>query len=209
MVQPGGVECSIANLEGAVSGLFQDFARYELTVEENVGLADHSRLHDQPAIHDALTRAGANGLVAALPEGLTTRLGRRFTGGFDLSIGQWQRLALARAYFRDAPLLVLDEPSASLDPHAEVALLTSLRNRSAARSVVLISHRYSTVRAADRILVLHEGRVVEQGSHRELLATGGLYADFVRLQVDDYRRSDAVADTTVSTTSPSASSDRG
>jgi ATP-binding cassette, subfamily B, bacterial len=113
-------------------------------------------------------------------------LGREFAGGYDLSIGQWQRVALARAFFRDAPLVILDEPTAALDARAESRLFDRLRELLRGRSVLLISHRFSSVRSADRIYVLDEGRVVEHGSHDELMAAGGRYADLFTLQARAY-----------------------
>jgi ATP-binding cassette, subfamily B, bacterial len=113
-------------------------------------------------------------------------LGREFAGGFDLSVGQWQRVALARAFFRDAPFVILDEPTAALDARAESRLFERMRELLEGRSVVLISHRFSSVRSADRIYVLHEGRVVEQGSHEELMERGGLYAELFSLQARAY-----------------------
>lgn len=182
LVDGNGRATAMAELTGGRSAVFQDFAQYEMTARENVTLGDVARHDADEAFEEALRRASASGFVHALPDGPATRLGRSFADSVDLSLGQWQRLALARALFRDAPLLVLDEPTASLDAQAEIDLLTSLRRSAADRAVLLISHRYTTVRAADRVLVLHDGRVVEEGTPEALVAAGGLYADFVRLQ---------------------------
>jgi len=134
----------------------------------------------------AARRADADEFLAGIPEGYETMLGREFAGGYDLSIGQWQRVALARAFFRDAPLVILDEPTAALDARAESRLFDRIRDLLAGRSVVLISHRFSSVRSADRIYVLEHGRVVEAGSHAELMAAGDRYAELFTLQARAY-----------------------
>ena len=121
-------------------------------------------------------------MLDALPHGFDTVLSRLFTGGTDLSGGQWQRVALARSFYRDAPLLILDEPSAALDPRAEHELFSTLRDALRSRTALFISHRFSTVRGADRIYVLHEGEIVEQGTHDELVCRNGRYAELFRLQ---------------------------
>ena len=122
-------------------------------------------------------------MLAGLPQGFDTILSRLFTGGVDLSGGQWQRVALARSFYRDAPLVILDEPSAALDPRAENELFTTLRDALHGRAALFISHRFSTVRGADRIYVLHNGQVVEHGTHTELMRIGGRYSELYRLQV--------------------------
>jgi ATP-binding cassette, subfamily B, bacterial len=138
-------------------------------------------------IEAAARASGADAVLAQLPQGADTPLGKEFDpGAHDLSSGQWQRLALARAYLRDAPLVVLDEPTAALDARAEVEVYRQFRDVSHGRSVVLISHRLGSARLADRILVLEHGRVVEQGSHAELVARGGRYAEMYRLQAAWY-----------------------
>jgi ATP-binding cassette, subfamily B, bacterial len=173
-------------LRRSVAVIFQDFERYLLPARENVGLGRHERVDAFEEIVEAARRADADDFLATLPEGYETMLGREFAGGYDLSIGQWQRVALARAFFRDAPFVILDEPTAALDARAESRLFERMRELLEGRSVVLISHRFSSVRSADRIYVLHEGRVVEHGSHEVLMAADGLYAELFGLQARAY-----------------------
>jgi ATP-binding cassette subfamily B protein len=174
-------------LRARAAVVFQDFLRYVLPARENIGLGRHERLEDDAGIEAASVRAGADEDLSALPQGYATLLGPQFVGGTDLSVGQWQRVALARAFFRDAPLVILDEPTAALDARAEHQLFERLRELLAGRSVLLISHRFSSVRAADRIYVLHEGEVVEHGTHEELVDAAGLYAELFTLQAAAYR----------------------
>lgn len=169
-----------------IAVIFQDFVRYRLPASDNVTVGDVSRAEDREAIVAAAARAGAHQFLEELPNGYETILGKEFEGGTDLSVGQWQRVALARAFFRDAPFIVLDEPTASLDARAEHELFESIRTLAHGRAVLLISHRFSTVRSADRIYVLHNGRIVEQGAHAELMALGGRYAEMFTLQAASY-----------------------
>jgi ABC-type multidrug transport system fused ATPase/permease subunit len=146
----------------------------------------HQRIDDAEAVRGAARHAGADEFLAKLPSGYDTVLGPEFEGGNELSVGQWQRVALARAFFRDAPFIILDEPTAALDARAEHELFESIRTLCRGRSVLLISHRFSSVRSADRIYVLDGGRVVESGSHQRLMGLGGRYADLFTLQASAY-----------------------
>jgi ATP-binding cassette subfamily B protein len=176
-----------------LAGAFQDFHRFELRAAQSVGLGDLPRLEDLPAVAAAVDRAGAHDVVARLPEGLATQLGPTWPGGVDVSFGQWQKIALARGFMRDRPLLlVLDEPTAALDAETEHALFE--RYAAAARAgagdgriTLLVSHRFSTVRMADLILVLDGARLVETGRHEDLLARGGQYAQLYGIQAASYR----------------------
>lgn len=174
---------------------FQDFVRFELPAGQTVGVGDLPRRDDESAVRGALRRAAAEDVVDRLPEGLATQVGKTWTDGVELSGGQWQKLAVARAMMRPSPLLlVLDEPASALDPQAEFALFeqyTANARRVAAATngvTVFVSHRFSTVRMADLIVVLAGGRVVESGSHAELMARAGLYAELFGLQASAYRQ---------------------
>jgi len=169
-----------------VSVIFQDFLQYQLTAGENISLGRHERHADADAVVAAARRAGAHDLISSLRNGYQTRLGPQFFGGSDLSLGQWQRVALARAFFRDAPFVILDEPTASLDPRAEAALFDDVTALCSARAVLMITHRLSSVRSADRIYVLREGEIVEHGNHDQLLAAGGHYAELFHMQAAKY-----------------------
>ena len=186
-----GVDTALLDLEEVreqVAVIFQDFERYRLTARQNIGLGRHERIDDEQAIESAGLQADADEFVRELPEGYDTMLGREFWGGYDLSIGQWQRIALARAFFRDAPFVILDEPTAALDARAESRLFDRIRVLLADRSVLLISHRFSSVRSADRIYVLEHGRVTEHGSHDELMEARGAYSELFTLQAHAYWR---------------------
>ena len=170
-----------------VAVIFQDFLRFHLPARDNVGLGRHEAMADLERIVEAAARADADVFLRELRSGYDTMLGPEFLGGTDLSVGQWQRLALARAFFRDAPFIVLDEPTASLDARAEHELFERLRTLLSGRTVLLISHRFSSVRSADRIYVLRSGRIVEEGTHDELMSENGVYAELFTLQAAAYR----------------------
>ena len=179
-----------ADLRRQLGVIFQDFVRYELTAGENIGLGQVEARHDEARLHAAAAQAGADAVIAALPNGLATPLGRQF-GGRELSGGEWQKLALARAFVRDCSLLVLDEPTAALDVQTEYEVYTRFQELTRDRTTLLISHRFSTVRMADRILYLADGRIQEAGTHADLLAHDGAYARLYRLQAAQYLGQDA------------------
>ena len=174
------------DLRSRIGAVFQDFVRYQFTAAENIGLGNPEHVDDRARIDEAARRAGAGPLVASLPRGLDTVLGGWFEAGHDISAGQWQKLAVARAFMRDAELLILDEPTASIDAEAEHELFVRFRELASGRTAIVISHRFSTVRIADRIAVLHGGRVEEMGSHRDLVDRGGRYAHLFSLQAQGY-----------------------
>lgn len=162
--------------------LFQDFVQYFMSAADNIVMGDWRRSDDRDAMLDASRRGGAHSFIQNLPSGYDTLLGPQFVGGCDLSGGQWQRVALARAFFRDAELVILDEPTASLDPRAEAELFGGVRELFQGRSVVLITHRFSSARLADYIYVLSAGRIVERGTHEELIEARGSYSELFTLQ---------------------------
>jgi ATP-binding cassette subfamily B protein len=176
-----------------LAGAFQDFFRFEFRARHTVGLGDVPRLDNEPAVVQAVGRAGADDVVARLTAGLDTQLGPTWPGGVEVSFGQWQKLALARGFMRDQPLLlVLDEPTAALDAETEHALFeryaaASQNDGQAGRITLLVSHRFSTVRMADLIVVLDGARVVEVGSHEDLMARRGPYSELYTIQATAYR----------------------
>ena len=172
-------------LRRSIAIIFQDFAKYALSARDNVAMGQTGSADFERVVR-AAQAATADEFLAQLPQGYDTVLSRMFEGGRELSIGQWQRVALARAFFRDAPLVIMDEPTAALDPAAERELFERIGTLSRDRALLLISHRFSSMRSADRIYVMHQGQVVEQGSHDELVALDGRYASLFRLQANAY-----------------------
>ena len=177
----------LSQLRHAVGVIFQDFVRYHLNASENIAVGRIEALDDHQRIVEAARRSLAERVIERLPDGYQQRIGRWFRQGTNLSGGEWQKIALARAYMRDAELLILDEPTAALDARAEHQIFSRFVELTEGKCAVLISHRFSTVRMADRILVLHEGSLLEDGSHDELLKKGGHYAELFSLQASGYR----------------------
>jgi ATP-binding cassette, subfamily B, bacterial len=177
----------VEDLRREVGVIFQDYMRYDVLAAENIGFGRVDALEDEERILRSAEKSLAAEVIAGLPKTYRQMLGRRFEGGVDLSMGQWQKIALARAYMRDAQILILDEPTASLDARAEFEVYQRFVDLTAGKMAVLISHRFSTVRMADRILVLEYGRIVERGSHQQLVALGGKYAELFDLQAAGYR----------------------
>lgn len=173
-------------LRTRISAMFQDYVTYQGTAAENIGLGDLARLEDRPHIEDSARRAGADERIERLPRGYDSPLGRWFDQGVSLSGGEWQKIALARAFQREAPILVLDEPTSALDARAEHDLFSRLRELSEGRTTLYISHRFSTVRQAERILLLEHGKVAEYGTHEELMAAEAGYAELFTLQAQAY-----------------------
>ncbi|MBB3189714.1 ABC transporter ATP-binding protein [Halomonas cerina] len=178
----------IQALRRRIGVIFQDFMRYQLKVGENLGAGDVTAFDDEARWQEAARRGLADDFITAMPFGYHTQLGRWFKGGQELSGGQWQKVALSRAYMREeADILVLDEPTAAMDAAAEAAVYADFREHARDRMTLLISHRFSTVRAADQILVIDGGRILERGDHQSLLALGGRYAQLFRLQAKGYQ----------------------
>jgi ATP-binding cassette subfamily B protein len=176
------------HLRKRVGVIFQDFARYQMLVGENVGAGDVDHFDDEARWREAAAKGMADSFVADMPAGYRTQLGRWFQDGRELSGGQWQKIALSRAFMRtDADILVLDEPTAAMDAEAEATVFEHVRNLTAERMAILISHRFSTVRSADHIVVLDHGRVIEEGSHEQLMRMNGRYARLFTLQAEGYR----------------------
>ncbi|MBI4296952.1 MAG: ABC transporter ATP-binding protein [Chloroflexi bacterium] len=180
-------EYDVDSLRRCIGVIFQDFVQYHLAARENVGFGKIEAVEDRPRVVEASRKGGAHPVIERLAEGYETVLGRRFDTGQELSRGEWQKVALARAFMRDAEVLVLDEPTASLDAEAEYEIFRRFGELTQGKTAVLISHRFSTVRMAGRIVVLEAGRVTEVGSHAELLAKGGTYAHLFTLQAQSYR----------------------
>ena len=166
--------------------IFQDYARYHLTAAENIRLGDIKHSPDDSVIRLAAEAAGADAMIENLPDAYDTVLGRSFKGGMQLSIGEWQKIALARAFIRDAPIVVLDEPTSALDAKAEHALFVKFRELVQGKTSLIISHRFSTVRMADRIAVMDKGRIIEHGTHEELMEINGKYREMYKIQASAY-----------------------
>ena len=180
-------EYRLDDLRREVGVIFQDFFRYDMPVRINIGTGRVERMNDDDALWDSARKSGADQFISAMPEKLDQMLGRRFEGGVDISGGQWQKIALARAYIRDAQLLILDEPTASLDAAAESEVFENFADLTQDRMAILISHRFSTVRMADHIIVLKGGQITESGTHDQLMSAGGQYARLFALQAANYR----------------------
>ncbi|WP_019947550.1 ABC transporter ATP-binding protein [Hymenobacter aerophilus] len=174
-------------LRQEIGVIFQDFVRFQLPAGQNLAVGRIEQQHNRPRIEQAAAQSLADSVIAKLPAGYDQMIGRRFNGGVDLSGGEWQKIALGRAYMRDAQLLILDEPTAALDARAEYEVFQRFNDLTRGKTAVLISHRFSTVRMADRILVIENGQFVEIGSHEELLAKGGRYAELFKLQAAGYQ----------------------
>lgn len=180
-------EYDVDDLRREIGVIFQDYLRYDMLVRENIGFGKIESLGEQERIESAAHKSLARTVVDRLPNRYDQIVGRRFEGGVDLSGGEWQKFALARAYMRDGQLLILDEPTATLDARAEYEVFLRFADLTRGRMAVLISHRFSTVRMADRILVLADGAIQEQGTHQHLVALGGRYAELFELQAAGYR----------------------
>ena len=180
-------EYDLFELRRNIGVIFQDFVRFHLTAADNIAVGSIDARADRGRIVAAAERSLADGVIAKLPQGYDQVIGKRFKTGIDLSGGEWQKIAIARAYMRDAQVLILDEPTAALDARAEFEVFQRFKELSAGKTAVLISHRFSSVRMADRIVVLGDGRVEAVGTHAELLAQGGRYAELFELQAAGYR----------------------
>jgi len=180
-------EYDLEDLYREIGVIFQDFMRYEMTARENIAVGKIEELADLTILSNAAHKSLANEVIAKLPAGYDQMLGRRFEGGVDLSGGEWQKIALARAYLRDAQVLILDEPTAALDARSEYEVFQRFAELTTGKMALFISHRFSTVRMADRIVVLENGRIAEEGNHDELTHLGGRYAELFELQAASYR----------------------
>jgi ATP-binding cassette, subfamily B, bacterial len=180
-------EYDLEDLYREIGVIFQDFMRYEMTARENVAIGRIDQVDNLTLLKSAAAQSMANEVIERLPRDYDQMLGRRFENGVDLSGGEWQKVALARAYLRDAQVLILDEPTAALDARSEFEVFQRFAELTAGKSALFISHRFSTVRMADRIIVLHKGRITEDGNHDALLNLGGLYAGMFEMQAASYR----------------------
>jgi len=180
-------EYSLEDLHRHIGVIFQDFMRYEMTARENIAVGKVDQPHAQEDLESAAHKSLADTVVGKLAGGYEQMLGRRFEGGVELSGGEWQKIALARAYLRDADLLILDEPTAALDARSELEVFERFAELTEGKMALLISHRFSTVRMADRIVVLSGGRLIEEGNHQQLMASNGVYAGMFEMQAASYR----------------------
>ncbi|MGB6813866.1 MAG: ABC transporter ATP-binding protein, partial [Candidatus Sulfotelmatobacter sp.] len=180
-------EYNLEDLYREIGVIFQDFMRYEMTARENIAVGRIEQLDDLTLLRQSAQKSMADDVVGRLPRGYEQMLGRRFDGGIDLSGGEWQKVALARAYLRDAQILILDEPTAALDARSEYEVFRRFAELTAGKMALFISHRFSTVRMADRIVVLENGRIAEEGDHEKLTRLGGRYAEMFELQAASYR----------------------
>jgi len=180
-------EYDLDGLRDAVGVIFQDYVKYHLTASDNIAVGRIEERGNESRIKEAAHRSLADTVIEKLPDGYQQMIGRWFKQGTNLSGGEWQKIAIARAYMRDAQLLILDEPTASLDARAEHEVFRRFVELTYDKCAVLISHRFSTVRMADRIVVLHEGKLLELGTHEELLASGGHYSELFEMQAEGYR----------------------
>jgi ATP-binding cassette, subfamily B, bacterial len=180
-------EYSLEDLYREIGVIFQDYMRYEMTARENIAVGRIEQIDNLPLIRQSAQKSMADEVIAKLPAGYEQMLGRRFDGGVDLSGGEWQKVALARAYLRDAQVLILDEPTSALDARSEYEVFQRFAELTAGKMALFISHRFSTVRMADRIVVLEKGRIAEEGDHDALTNLGGRYAEMFELQAASYR----------------------
>jgi ATP-binding cassette subfamily B protein len=180
-------EYDLEDLHREIGVIFQDFMRYEMTVRDNIAVGRLQEIDNLPLLQNAARKSMAEDVVERLPERYDQMLGRRFETGVDLSGGEWQKVALARAYLRDAQLLILDEPTAALDARSEFEVFHRFSELTAGKTALFISHRFSTVRMADRIVVIEKGQIVEEGNHEQLSSLGGRYAEMFEMQASSYR----------------------
>jgi ATP-binding cassette subfamily B protein len=180
-------EYNLEDLYREIAVIFQDFMRYEMSARENIAVGQIEDLTHLDAVQVAARKSMAAGVIERLPHHYEQMLGRRFEGGVELSGGEWQKIALARAYLRDAQLLILDEPTAALDARSESEVFRRFAELTCGKTALFISHRFSTVRMADRVVVLQDGKISEDGSHNELASLGGRYAEMLEMQSVHYR----------------------
>lgn len=173
-------------LRANISAIFQDFVQYQLTVRENIGIGNPHHIQDGEKIRESAMKAGVSSVIDSLPNHLETELGPVFEGGKELSMGQWQKIALSRAYFKDAPIILLDEPTASIDPVSEANIYDGFMKLAKGKTAFIISHRLASCQIADHILVLHNGEIIEEGNHNELILKNGKYAEMFRMQAKWY-----------------------